>query len=138
MRPGRLDKILYVGPPDLAGREEILRIRTREMTIGPGVDFQELAMMVCILVQLGMVSDSRVVDGRMFGSRVDGSLPRSSNDRNARRCTRAIRIQGTFLNSCTKSSSRNHSCSHRKVPTVERKQRTLRHLKSVILKFTQE
>ncbi|CAG8731213.1 13657_t:CDS:2, partial [Acaulospora colombiana] len=45
MRPGRLDKILYVGPPDLAGREEILRIRTREMTIGPGVDFQELAGM---------------------------------------------------------------------------------------------
>ncbi|PVF98496.1 AAA-domain-containing protein [Serendipita vermifera] len=45
MRPGRLDKILYVGPPDLAGREEIFRIRTREMTIAPGVDFQELAVM---------------------------------------------------------------------------------------------
>jgi AAA family ATPase len=57
MRPGRLDKILYVGPPDLAGREEILRIRTREMTIGPGVDFQELAVMVCILVELGLMGD---------------------------------------------------------------------------------
>ncbi|KAG2127049.1 P-loop containing nucleoside triphosphate hydrolase protein [Suillus cothurnatus] len=32
MRPGRLDRILYVGPPDQDGREEILKIRTRKMT----------------------------------------------------------------------------------------------------------
>lgn len=45
-RPGRLDRILYVGPPDRIGREEILKIRTAQMTIGPGVDFAELAEMV--------------------------------------------------------------------------------------------
>lgn len=45
MRPGRLDKILYVGPPDARGREEILRIRTRHMTIEAGIDFALLAQM---------------------------------------------------------------------------------------------
>ncbi|KIM26415.1 hypothetical protein M408DRAFT_72773 [Serendipita vermifera MAFF 305830] len=45
MRPGRLDRILYVGPPDAPGREEILRIRTRKMALGHGVDFARLASM---------------------------------------------------------------------------------------------
>ncbi|KAH8116823.1 AAA family ATPase [Phellopilus nigrolimitatus] len=43
MRPGRLDRILYVGPPDRKGRIEILGIRTRAMAIGLDVDLKELA-----------------------------------------------------------------------------------------------
>ncbi|KAI9836086.1 MAG: hypothetical protein M1819_001700 [Sarea resinae] len=43
MRPGRLDTILYVGPPDLAARREILRIKTRAMDVGADVDVDELA-----------------------------------------------------------------------------------------------
>lgn len=46
MRPGRLDRILYVGPPDAAGREEILRIRTAKMAVEPDLDYAELARMV--------------------------------------------------------------------------------------------
>lgn len=46
MRPGRLDRMLYIGPPDRHGREEIIRIRTAKMTMGAGVDFSELAEMV--------------------------------------------------------------------------------------------
>ncbi|EMD39468.1 hypothetical protein CERSUDRAFT_111775 [Gelatoporia subvermispora B] len=45
MRPGRLDRILYVGPPDKQGREEILRIRTRNMSVEPGLEFGVLADM---------------------------------------------------------------------------------------------
>jgi len=43
LRPGRFDKLLYVAPPDLVGREEILKIRTRRMDIAPDVDIAELA-----------------------------------------------------------------------------------------------
>ncbi|KAF8250853.1 AAA-domain-containing protein [Wilcoxina mikolae CBS 423.85] len=43
MRPGRLDTILYVGPPDLEARREILKIKTRKMAISPEVDIEELA-----------------------------------------------------------------------------------------------
>ena len=46
MRPGRLDRILYVGPPDLAGRVDILRIRTRNMAVDPALDLDALAALV--------------------------------------------------------------------------------------------
>ncbi|TCD65859.1 AAA+-type ATPase [Steccherinum ochraceum] len=43
MRPGRLDRILYVGPPDQAGREEILRIRVKKMSVEPDLDISRIA-----------------------------------------------------------------------------------------------
>ena len=46
MRPGRLDRILYVGPPDQKAREEILKIRTRTMSVEPGMDVEEIARIV--------------------------------------------------------------------------------------------
>jgi len=46
MRPGRLDRILYVGPPDFAGRVDIFRIRTRDMAVEPGLDLDALATLV--------------------------------------------------------------------------------------------
>ena len=46
MRPGRLDRILYVGPPDLEGRIEILRIRTQKMSVEPDLDLEQIAQMV--------------------------------------------------------------------------------------------
>ncbi|KAI8986118.1 AAA family ATPase [Trametes punicea] len=45
MRPGRLDRILYVGPPDFEGRLEILRIRTGKMSVEPGLDLEDIARM---------------------------------------------------------------------------------------------
>ena len=46
MRPGRLDRILYVGPPDRAGCEEILTIRMRAMAVAPDVDVGAIADLV--------------------------------------------------------------------------------------------
>lgn len=46
MRPGRLDRILYVGPPDKVGREEILRIRMKEMAVDPTLNVKEIANLV--------------------------------------------------------------------------------------------
>ncbi|XP_068654304.1 cell division control protein 48 homolog B isoform X2 [Aristolochia californica] len=43
MRPGRFDLVLYVPPPDLEGREEILRVHTRNMKLGEDVDLKSLA-----------------------------------------------------------------------------------------------
>ncbi|KAH8667548.1 putative ATPase family gene 2 protein [Tricladium varicosporioides] len=43
LRPGRFDKLLYVAPPDLAGREAILRVRQRKMDMADDVDIPELA-----------------------------------------------------------------------------------------------
>ena len=49
MRPGRFDRVAYVGPPDRAGREEILKIRIRNMTVDPDIDIPEIARLVSLL-----------------------------------------------------------------------------------------
>ncbi|KKK18399.1 putative AAA family ATPase [Aspergillus rambellii] len=43
MRPGRLDNILYIGPPDIEAREEILNIWFRKSAVHPEVDVRDLA-----------------------------------------------------------------------------------------------
>ncbi|KGN51985.1 cell division control protein 48 homolog B [Cucumis sativus] len=43
MRPGRFDLVLYVPPPDLDARYEILRVHTRPMTIGSDVNLKKIA-----------------------------------------------------------------------------------------------
>ncbi|XP_027099778.1 cell division control protein 48 homolog B isoform X3 [Coffea eugenioides] len=43
MRPGRFDLVLYVPPPDLEARYEILRVHTRGMKVDPDVDLGQIA-----------------------------------------------------------------------------------------------
>lgn len=43
MRPGRLDTILYVGPPDLEARKEIIQIRIAKMDVANDMDAKWLA-----------------------------------------------------------------------------------------------
>ena len=43
LRPGRLDELVYVGTPDAAGREHILKIHTRNMPLGKDVDLSAIA-----------------------------------------------------------------------------------------------
>ncbi|GBF09502.1 cell division control protein 48, AAA family, partial [Aeropyrum pernix] len=43
MRPGRLEKMIYVPPPDFRSRLEILRIHTRKVPLAEDVDLAEIA-----------------------------------------------------------------------------------------------
>ena len=43
LRPGRLDLILYVGPPDEKARFEILRITSKRMPLSSDIDLREIA-----------------------------------------------------------------------------------------------
>ncbi len=43
LRPGRFDRQIVVGYPDVKGREEILRVHTRGKPIGPDVDLRTIA-----------------------------------------------------------------------------------------------
>jgi len=52
MRPGRLDRILYVGPPDQAGREEILKIRIKNMQVEADMDIAHIASLVRLSIWL--------------------------------------------------------------------------------------
>jgi len=46
MRPGRLDRILYVSPPDQTSRVEIFRLNFAKMAVAEDVDKEELAEIV--------------------------------------------------------------------------------------------
>ncbi len=43
LRPGRFDRQVLVGPPDLTGRESILRVHTRSKPLAPDVDLALIA-----------------------------------------------------------------------------------------------
>jgi transitional endoplasmic reticulum ATPase len=43
LRPGRFDELVYVGPPDVAGRRRILAIHTKNMPLADDVDLEDLA-----------------------------------------------------------------------------------------------
>ncbi|MBW0480769.1 hypothetical protein O181_020484 [Austropuccinia psidii MF-1] len=45
MRPGRLDRILYVGPPDQESRKEIFKINFKKMSVAEDVNIDTLAEM---------------------------------------------------------------------------------------------
>src|SRR5438552_1432011 len=43
LRPGRFDRQIFVSPPDVAGRERILQVHTRNKPVADDVDFNLLA-----------------------------------------------------------------------------------------------
>ncbi|KAG8860855.1 AAA+-type ATPase [Tulasnella sp. 330] len=65
MRPGRLDRILYVGPPDLQGRKEIWEVRLRKMERrDPEVDVDELAILTdgCSGAEIALVCQEAALE----------------------------------------------------------------------------
>jgi cell division protease FtsH len=43
LRPGRFDRQVFVSPPDVEGREAILRVHTRSKPLSPDCDFETIA-----------------------------------------------------------------------------------------------
>jgi cell division protease FtsH len=43
LRPGRFDRQVFVPPPDMRGRHEILRVHSRNKPLGQGVDLERVA-----------------------------------------------------------------------------------------------
>lgn len=76
MRPGRLDRIIYVGPPDQAGREEILRICTNKMSVESNLDMAHLARLVCTYSAVTYLRRSRhiLIDRGLLWSRNQSAL----------------------------------------------------------------
>ena len=68
MRPGRLDRILYVSLPDALTRREIFKIQFRRMPVHPDVDLEEL------VVQTDGYSGAEVLFTRIGNSGVGGGV----------------------------------------------------------------
>jgi len=48
LRPGRFDRQVYVGLPDIRGREQILKVHLRKVPISNDVDASVIARAVCV------------------------------------------------------------------------------------------
>jgi cell division protease FtsH len=83
LRPGRFDRQVLVDKPDVRGREEILRIHTKQVKVGPGVDLKvvaartvgfagaDLANLVNEAALLAARKDKDAVDMRDFEEAID-------------------------------------------------------------------
>jgi len=68
MRPGRLDRILYVSPPDYSARLEIFKVNFSKMSTALDVSIEKLAEMVSSRSRMqarSKNSDNFVCDRRM-------------------------------------------------------------------------
>ena len=71
LRPGRFDKVLYVGPPDQPAREAIFGVHLRGLDVSPAVDIAELARLAegysgaeiqAICTEAGQAAEDRFED----------------------------------------------------------------------------
>jgi hypothetical protein len=82
MRPGRLDRLIYVGPPSFEDRISNLRVKMDSMAVGDGVDVEELARVVrffrarVLEGRLTLSSHYGMLDRWMFGCGADSYVPR--------------------------------------------------------------
>ena len=66
MRPGRFDRQIYVNPPDVKGREGILKVHARNKPLDESVDFKTLAKILdkrCREVAKGKLKKNRLWRG---------------------------------------------------------------------------
>ncbi|MBC7160070.1 MAG: CDC48 family AAA ATPase [Porphyrobacter sp.] len=90
LRPGRFDELVYVGTPNEAGREHILKIHTRNMPLAEDVDLARLAQkterytgadLEDVVRRAGLIAIRRdgegvtQVTGRDFAEALEGSRP---------------------------------------------------------------
>ncbi|KAJ3067703.1 spermatogenesis associated protein 5 [Podochytrium sp. JEL0797] len=94
LRPGRMDRILYVSPPDFESRLQILRIKTAKMAISTDVDCAEIARLtdgysgaevvsVCQEAAMAAMEENaeiEYVSRRHFVQAVEGVTPRITKE----------------------------------------------------------
>ena len=69
LRPGRFDRQVLVSAPDLAGREEILRVHTRGKPLGEDVDLKSIARQTAGLT--GAELENIANEAAIFAGRLD-------------------------------------------------------------------
>ncbi|POR31451.1 ATPase family protein [Tolypocladium paradoxum] len=80
LRPGRFDKLLYVGPPDRPAREAIFGVHLRGLDVSPAVDVAELARLAegysgaeiqAICTEAGQAAEDRFEDDDTGAARLE-------------------------------------------------------------------
>jgi cell division protease FtsH len=77
LRPGRFDRQVLVGEPDLSAREAILRVHTRDKPLGPDVDLPTLARQTAGLTGADLANIAN--EAAIFAGRADLSYVTQEN-----------------------------------------------------------
>ncbi|NLI81352.1 MAG: ATP-dependent metallopeptidase FtsH/Yme1/Tma family protein [Deltaproteobacteria bacterium] len=81
LRPGRFDRHVAIDKPDIRGREAILRIHTRSVTLGVDVDLKKIAAMTPGFVGADLAN--LVNEAALFAARRDGENVTMADFQNA-------------------------------------------------------
>jgi cell division protease FtsH len=75
LRPGRFDRQMMVAPPDLSGREQILRVHTRSKPLAADVDLPQIARQTAGLTGADLaniVNEAAIFAGRRHADAITG------------------------------------------------------------------
>jgi transitional endoplasmic reticulum ATPase len=76
LRPGRLDRLVYVGPPNLVARIKILQLNLKQATLAPDVIFETIADQTEGYSGADITSLARRVRERVFIESIHTEAPR--------------------------------------------------------------
>merc|ERR1719319_91634 len=82
LRPGRLDRVVYVPLPDRMTRRQVLAVHTKAVPLGEGVDLERVAD-VCTEAAMGALEESVeavLVEERHFAKALEAVKPRIRKD----------------------------------------------------------
>ena len=88
LRPGRFDRQIPVGAPDLAGRRAILEVHAKGKPFGPDVDFEWLAKRTVGMSGADLanvINEAALLTARENGTLINGAALEESVDRVRRR-----------------------------------------------------
>ncbi len=81
LRPGRFDRTVAVGAPDVKGREEILRVHSRGKPLGDDVDLQQIAQTTAGFT--GAELENLLNEAAIHAAKAEQSLPAAGGHQNA-------------------------------------------------------
>lgn len=81
LRPGRIDRIIYVPPPDVEARLQILRVHTRASPLAEDVDLEEFALNTELFSGADLENLCREVRNQVI------------SDKNAQKSTQSIQVR---------------------------------------------
>lgn len=84
LRPGRFDRQIPVGNPDLLGREQILRVHSKDKPLAPGVDLKSLAKRTVGMSGADLanvLNEAALLTARVNGNVITGDALEEATDR---------------------------------------------------------
>lgn len=84
LRPGRFDRTLYIGLPDIKGREEILKVHSRAVKLSSEVDLSEIARMTpgfSGAELASLINEAALAAGRRGAELIDSTDLANARDR---------------------------------------------------------